>query len=205
MTSRKSKSRKSTVRAAAIKPAVAKSSPAPATSNPVLVVVGYGDRETPRGARFNGADRDLVAKAADLMGLNLYEATTTEAVAAAEKLPVGRLYASGRGFVPNIRLDLYSQVLAALTAGTNPPVPAHFGKDGLPSARGLPRTWDELGPGHLVIAQESHANGWWEAIVLARQGDMFTIRFRDYPKLPSYIRHRSSIALMGFPPEDPTA
>jgi hypothetical protein len=56
MTSRKSKSRKSTVRAAAIKPAVAKSSPAPATSNPVLVVVGYGDRETPRGARFNGAD-----------------------------------------------------------------------------------------------------------------------------------------------------
>jgi hypothetical protein len=33
---------------------------------------------------------------------------------------------------------------------------------------------------------------------------MFTIRFRDYPKLPSYIRHSSSIALLGFPPEEPT-
>jgi hypothetical protein len=203
MTSRKAKSRKSTVKAAAIKPAVAKSSPAPTASNPVLVVLGYGDRQTPQGARFDRADRDLVAKAADLMGLNLYEATSPEAIAAAENLPAGRLYATGRGFVPNIRGALYSQVLAALTAGPNPPAPAQFGKDGLPPARGLPRTWDEVGPGHLVIAQESHANGWWEAIVLARQGDMFTIRFRDYPKLPNYIRHSSSIALLGFPPEEP--
>src|SRR5437868_4129998 len=103
MTSRKAKSRKSTVKAAAIKPAVAKSSPVPASSNPVLVVLGYGDRQTPQGARFDGTDRDLVAKAADLMGLNLYQATSPEAVAAAENLPAGRLYATGRGFVPNIR------------------------------------------------------------------------------------------------------
>jgi hypothetical protein len=28
-------------------------------------------------------------------------------------------------------------------------------KDSLPAARGLPRTWDEVGPGHLVVAHES--------------------------------------------------
>jgi hypothetical protein len=44
------------------------------------------------------------------------------------------------------------------------------------TARGLPRSWDEIGPGHLVIAQESLEYGWWEAIVLDRKGDSFTLQ-----------------------------
>ena len=74
-------------------------------------------------------------------------------------------------------------------------------KDSLPAARGLPRSWDEIGPGHLVIAQESLEYGWWEAIVLDRQGDTFTLQYRDYPHLPKFVRHRSGIALMS-PPTD---
>jgi hypothetical protein len=38
-----------------------------------------------------------------------------------------------------------------------------------------------------------------EAIVIDRKDDMFTLRFRrfrDYPKLPKFFRHRSAIALM---------
>jgi hypothetical protein len=69
-------------------------------------------------------------------------------------------------------------------------------KDSLPAAHGLPRTWDEIAPGHLVIAQESLENGWWEAIILDRKDDVFTLRFRDYPQLPKFFRHRSAIALM---------
>jgi hypothetical protein len=65
-----------------------------------------------------------------------------------------------------------------------------------PVARGLPRNWEEIAPGHLVIAQESLDYGWWEAIVIDRKDDMFTLRFRDYPKLPKFFRHRSAIALM---------
>jgi hypothetical protein len=37
---------------------------------------------------------------------------------------------------------------------------------------------------------------WWEAIVIGRNGDIFTLRFRDYPKLPKFVRHRTAIALM---------
>ena len=62
--------------------------------------------------------------------------------------------------------------------------------------RGLPRSWDEIAAGHLVIAQESLQYGWWEAIVLARNGDTFTLQYRDYPHLPKFVRHRSGIALM---------
>jgi hypothetical protein len=58
------------------------------------------------------------------------------------------------------------------------------------------RSWDEIGPGHLVIAQESLDYGWWEAIVLDRKDDMLTLRFRDYPRLPKFFRHRTAVALM---------
>jgi hypothetical protein len=88
-------------------------------------------------------------------------------------------------------------VLVALAAE---PQQAAIGPDddkpSTPVARGLPRTWDEIAPGHLIIAQESLANGWWEAIVLDRKDDMLTLRFRDYPRLPKFFRHRTAVALM---------
>jgi hypothetical protein len=115
----------------------------------------------------------------------------------AKKLPVGQLYANGRAFVPNVRQTLYSDVIVAL-AGE--PQQAAVGLDddkaSAPIARGLPRNWDEIAPGHLVIAQESLDYGWWEAIVIDRKLDMLTLRFRDYPRLPKFFRHRTAVALM---------
>ena len=32
--------------------------------------------------------------------------------------------------------------------------------------------------------------------MLDRQGDTFTLQYRDYPHLPKFFRHRSGIALM---------
>jgi hypothetical protein len=39
-------------------------------------------------------------------------------------------------------------------------------------------------------------HGWWEAIVIARNSDMRTLRFRDSPKLPKFSRHRAAVALI---------
>ncbi len=47
-----------------------------------------------------------------------------------------------------------------------------------------------------MIAQASAEYGWWEAIVLEREQDVFTLRWRDYPKDPKFVRHRSSLALV---------
>jgi hypothetical protein len=142
-----------------------------------------------------------VAKAADLMDLKVYQATSPDVAAVAKELPVGRLYASGRGFVPNIREALYSEVIVALAVEPQAALSPENDKDSLPAARGLPRTWDEIAAGHLVIAQESLENGWWEAIVVDRKDDVLTLRFRDYPTLPKFFRHRSAIALMNSPIE----
>src|SRR6266480_2278885 len=171
--------------------------PTPAADDVGLLVLGFDEQQKPCGARFVGAKPDLVAKAAQLMGLEVYKASSPDVAEVAKKLPVGQLYATGRAFVPNVRQTLYSDVLVALSAE---PQQAAVGPDehkaSTPVARGLPGSWDEIAPGHLVIAQESLANGWWEAIVLDRKGDMLTLRFRDYPRLPKFFRHRTAVALM---------
>jgi secreted protein with Ig-like and vWFA domain len=202
MTKRKSKSTKSIVKATAAKGAVKKSSTAPATTaTPPLIVLGFDEQQKPRGARFVDARPELVTKAAETMGFKVYEATPPDVAEIAKKLPVGRLYANGRGFVPNVRQDLYSDLVVALALEPQAAVSTAGDKDSLPVALGLPRTWGEIAAGHLVIAQESLDYGWWEAIVLDRQRDTLTLQYRDYPHLPKFVRHRSSIALI-FPPDE---
>jgi hypothetical protein len=206
MTKTKSKTKaksKSTTKASAAKAAVTKSSASPGSSTPPLIVLGYDEHQKPRGARFVDAKPDFVAKAADLMDLKVYQATSPDVAAFAKKLPIGRLYANGRGFVPNVRQDLYSDLIAELAVLPQAALSPENDKDSLPAARGLPRTWDEIASAHLVLAHESLQYGWWEAIVIERKDDVFTLLFRDYPKLPRFVRHRSSVALMYSPNEEP--
>ncbi len=154
MTKRKSKDARTTVKAAVSKASVTKSSAAPTTAaTPPLIVLGFDDQQKPRGARFVDAKPNLVTKAADLMGFKVYEASSPELAEAAKKLPLGRLYANGRGFVPNIRQSLYSDLVVALALESQTALGRNGDKDSLPAARGLPLSWDEIGPGHLVIAR----------------------------------------------------
>jgi hypothetical protein len=180
---------------ASSKPAAStKVAASPAKEPATLIVMGYDEHHKPCAAQFTGADPNLVAKAAKLMDLEVREASSENLAAVAKKLPVGRLYGNGRGFVPNIRQELYSEVVVALSEEVAPPEP-----ETMPVASGLPRTWEEIAAGHLVIAQETLALGWWEAIVIGRKDDMFSLRFRDYPKIPKFVRHRTAIALMSPP------
>jgi hypothetical protein len=191
------KAKASTSSKASASPTKAAAAPAKEAAA-VLIVMGYDERNKPCGARFTGADPNLVAKAAKLMDLEVREASSEDLAAVAKKLPVGRLYGNGRGFVPNIRQELYSEVVAALSGE---PQGTTTVQEAMPVASGLPRTWDEIAAGHLVIAQETLDLGWWEAIVIGRKDDMFMLRFRDYPKIPRFVRHRSAIALMSPPAE----
>ena len=192
----KTKAKRSVTKASTSKTSATKTSTLKSEDVPLLVL-GFDEQQKPCGARFVDAKPDMVAKAARLMGLEVYKASSPDVAEVAKKLPIGQLYATGRAFVPNVRQTLYSDVLVALSAE---PQQAAVGPDdhkaSTPVARGLPGSWEEIAPGHLVIAQESLANGWWEAIVLDRKGDMLTLRFRDYPRLPKFFRHRTAVALM---------
>jgi hypothetical protein len=58
--------------------------------------------------------------------------------------------------------------------------------------------------GDLVVANQSREDGWYEAIVVEANGDMFTLRWRDYPRERRIVRHRLRLGLL-FPRPRPTA
>jgi hypothetical protein len=167
----------------------------------ITVLFGTDEHGKPRAAYFEGANPELITKAATAMKLQLLRPATASQIELAKKLPVGRIHANGTGFVPPIRGDLYSELKLAAepaqasgtAASTDAPSPA-----AAPAApaHGLPKDWDNIEVGHLVIAQENMAEGWWEAVVIATDNDMLTLRWRDYPKVPAVTRHRTAVALV---------
>jgi len=198
----KASARASRSKAAASKTSVAKRSAAPPANGAALIVLGFDDQQKPRGALFDHDKPELVVKAAELMDLKVYKTSNPDVADIAKKLPVGRLYANGRGFVPNVRQSLYSDLIVELAVEPQAALITENDKDSLPAARGLPQTWEQIAPGHLVLAHESLEYGWWEAIVIDRKDDVFRLQYRDYPQLPKFFRHQTAIALMYSPTEE---
>ncbi len=166
-----------------------------ASGSAELIVLGRDDQGKPRGARFPAGQANLVAKAAKAMNLTVCKADDPALAELAKKLPIGRLYATGRGFMPSVGRSLYDEIIEQLQlAGQRVPNEPDQG-NGRQAAPGLPATWDDIAVGHLVIAHESVIEGWWEAIVLARDGDILTLKWRDYDQ-PNVNRHVGSVALL---------
>jgi hypothetical protein len=147
----------------------------------------------PRAARFSAfsaEDTALLAKAAASLHVRLVEVTNPDLTEVAPKLPAGRLHASGKGLVPYIKGPLYLDLIAAYLPDPDPPASPD------PTPQEIPGSWDEIEPGHVVIAKETSECGWWDAVVIERNGDLVTVRYRDYPQYPPMVRHRSAIALI---------
>ena len=53
---------------------------------------------------------NLAIKAAEQLKLNVLKVTTDEVAKVAAQLPVGRINANGRGFIPYVSQDLYQNV-----------------------------------------------------------------------------------------------
>jgi hypothetical protein len=160
-----------------------------AAAHRTLILFGADAHCTPRAARFSATDPGLLATAAETMSLCLVEVKTPDLATIAKKLPIGRLEADGRALVPFVKPDVY-EALVFETIGSEG---ATYGGD---TASRPARTWDNIAPGDLVLAHETLEVGWWEAIVIARDGEQLTMRFRDYPKYGKFVRHRSEVALI---------
>jgi hypothetical protein len=159
----------------------------------VYILFGADEYAKPRAARFSAfsaEDTALLAKAAASLHVRLVEVTNPDLAEVAPKLPAGRLHASGGGLVPYIKGPLYLDLIAANLPDVDPPASPD------PTPQEIPGSWDEIGPGHVVIAKETSECGWWDAVVVERTGDLVTVRYRDYPGCPSMIRHRSAVALI---------
>jgi hypothetical protein len=174
-----------------------------------VVLFGVDRHGKPTAARFPEGQARLAAKAAEQLDLRVLTVATPAVAELAATLPVGRIHASGKGFVPNVRGDLYAKLLAMAgpPAQVTPPsaqTPGRAQSNGggaktkKPAQDRLPKDWDAIAPGHLVVAQESLEDGWYEAIVLEQNGDMFTLRWHEFPRERRFARHRRSLGLL-FP------
>jgi hypothetical protein len=65
-----------------------------------------------------------------------------------------------------------------------------------PTVSPRPRTWDEIGIGSLVLAIVGVEDGWWESVVLGVNGEMLTLKWRDFPGERTFIRRRTELALL---------
>jgi hypothetical protein len=189
------------------------------THNAQLFVYGLDGAGKPKGARFPATEKETVFPVVTAMKLEYCQPCSEEVASLGMKLPVGRIYARGKAFIPNIKRDLYDKLLAAVASwkeedrsqaeGTAAAATVREGSSGLaqatsdveaailpPLASGLPQNWDSIAAGNMVLADEGPGEGWWEAIVIARDSEILTLRYRDYPKAPKFERHISTIALI---------
>lgn len=155
----------------------------------ILVVYGFGDDQKTRAAVFAEPEIELARKAADLMGLSVFDCETPNLPKVLKIVPKGRVYASGWGFVPYIRRSLFDDLIKVMGVPTPKPPKS------IPQPP-LPTSWDSIGIGHLVLAQaDSAASGWWETHVESVNGDMLRLQARDFPDV-QVVRHRSAVALL---------
>jgi hypothetical protein len=169
-----------------------------------IVLFGMSDDGKPQAGLFPEAQSALAKKAAKQLHLTAVSVSASELATLGTKIPAGRLYANRRTFVPNVRRDVHDKLIEFAKAGGSTAASrgSASGNQPLPPSAGFPKDWDSIAPGHQVIVQCSLPDGWWESIVLKRDGDMLTVRWRDYPKDPSFTVHYGQVALQRTQPPD---
>ena len=159
----------------------AKTSQAEPKPAPAIIVFGADQANKLRAASFTADQVELATKAAELMKLRVLKVEGPELTELAARLEPGRIYASGHGFVPPVRMNVHQRLCELAD-----PKPA-------PS---LPRSWDEIDIGHLVLATEVPDEGYWQTIVVAKDNDMLTLKWVGYPDYPQLVCHRTAVGLL---------
>ena len=77
-----------------------------------VVVFGRDDAGQPHASAFDATTAELAEKAAGLMGMRVLRLDTDEQRAVAAKLPRGRVFESGRAFVPFVKKPIFESLAA---------------------------------------------------------------------------------------------
>jgi hypothetical protein len=167
-----------------------------------LIVFGLDEAQKPHASWFDETDAPLAEKAAGLMGMKILRLTSDEQRGLAGKLPKGRVFGSGKCFVPFTNKNLYSQLEAI--GGEEPPVdPAvvQAALDDEPAGEAalspVASSWAAITVGSVVLVTEGHMEGWFEAVVTAaKPNNLFELRWRDWPDEPVLVRKRGQLGLL---------
>lgn len=170
-----------------------------------LIVFGLDDAEKPHASWFTPEEAPLAEKAAGLMGMRILRLSDEKRRELAGKLSQGRLFDSGKAFVPFVNRTLYGQLDAM--GGEVPPY-----VEAPPKNKAQPRkstkaakpiyvqatSLAELAAGQIVLAPEDGEDGgWWQAVIdEAKDDDLFVLHWHAWPKEPTLVRKRSQLTLL---------
>ena len=175
---------------------------------PILVVLGTDAEDKWHASRFDETDAALATRAAELMDFYVLRVTPDqeEAYGIAEALPVGKIFASGRAFVPFVARAAFEKLRTLVEEGaifTPPadeasapeqPTAAMFASEAVTTADAL---WAKVEIGTTVLAAQPdlYGPGWWEGVVVGVDGDDLTIRWVDEATLDPIHVSRRNVAL----------
>ena len=190
-------------------------------SDAKLVVYGQDKVAKPRAAWFDEKDAEAAKKAAVQLELQVCETLGLISPDLLKKIGPGRAAAVGENITNKVPRAVYDEIKKlALIADPKRQLLPKMGDVEKSAAKKLkpeelqeverqiidvanerrisrlPADWSAIQKGSLVIANYQLDEGWWEAIVTDRIGDMIFIRWRDHPKIPPAVRHRSTVALI---------
>ena len=66
----------------------------------------------------------------------------------------------------------------------------------IPANGQAPCGWADIDVNSLVLATEGPGDGWWECLVLEAEAELFTLKWRDWPTLPRFVRRRWQLAIL---------
>lgn len=186
-----------------------------------LIVFGRDDSRKPHASVFLLPEVEAAESAARLMGMHSHRVEPGEAPEIVMRLPAGKLFDSGKAFVPFVKGDLYTRIATLAGVADEPrrasteaddPASPENASAGSPEALkgnaddgqgsgsgdgGSPDPWGKLAVGDMVLASEGPDEGYFEArIMKAKAKGIFTLKFRDYPDAPQVDRSYYQLGLI---------
>jgi len=189
-----------------------------------VVIVGLDDRGKPHASRFPVAAISEVETAAGLMGMAAIKAESEALAKIADQLAIGKLFASGKAFVPFVNQELYRQLEAYLPIarrksvasstdsnpgtedGNTPADPPNADPNnayakaksaGKPRSGKYPEGWDKIAIGHIVLASDGREDGWWTACVReVRANGTYLLEWEEWAGFDRFVCRRDQIALL---------
>lgn len=174
-----------------------------------LILVGLDDQGKPHAAWFTDEQVDAATLAADMMDMASIAVEGDELVAVAAALPKGKLFESGKAFVPFTKRETYDRLAAYLdeeyhasAAVRIEAAKAAAAESYAKASKGevplhVPEDWSKLAVGDLVLATEDPLDGWWACEVIEVVGnDRVRLRWRDFPEELPVTKSLTELALV---------
>ena len=185
--------------------AVTTNATSPVTLPCPIIILGRDDNRRAHASFFPATDTRPAQKAAELMGMAALKVENDEVRSLLTRLPQGKLFDSGKAFVPFVKQGLYDEIAAHLSDEERQRLEQPRAAPETPPAevvhpvrpKNMPESFDKIVVGSLVLAIDEPLEGWFEAnVVELKGGGSLRLQWRDYLDLPQFTRRIDQVALI---------